>query len=50
MIWGVPFLRDGLGVGYAEAVDRATMVPLGWVIGCPLLGYSPTGSGGASRC
>lgn len=39
MIWGVPFLRDGLGVGYAEAVNRATMVPLGWVIGCPLLGY-----------
>ena len=39
MIWGVPFLRDGLGVGYIEAVDRATMVPLGWVIGCPLLGY-----------
>jgi MFS family permease len=39
MIWGVPFLHDGLGVGYTEAVDRATMVPLGWVIGCPLLGY-----------
>jgi MFS family permease len=39
MIWGVPFLRDGLGVDYAEAVNRATMVPLGWVIGCPLLGY-----------
>ncbi|MGI4953159.1 MAG: MFS transporter [Janthinobacterium lividum] len=39
MIWGVPFLRDGLGVGYAEAVNRATMVPLGWVIGCPVLGY-----------
>jgi MFS family permease len=39
MIWGVPFLRDGLGVGYAEAVNRASMVPLGWVIGCPLLGY-----------
>jgi MFS family permease len=39
MIWGVPFLRDGLGIGYAEAVNRATMVPLGWVIGCPLLGY-----------
>jgi MFS family permease len=39
MIWGVPFLRDGLGAGYAEAVNRATMVPLGWVIGCPLLGY-----------
>lgn len=39
MIWGVPFLRDGMGVDYAEAVNRATMVPLGWVIGCPLLGY-----------
>ncbi len=39
MIWGVPFLRDGMGVGYTEAVNRATMVPLGWVIGCPLLGY-----------
>jgi MFS family permease len=39
MIWGVPFLRDGLGVGYSEAVNRASMVPLGWVIGCPVLGY-----------
>jgi MFS family permease len=39
MIWGVPFLRDTLGISYAEAVNRATMVPLGWVIGCPLLGY-----------
>ena len=39
MIWGVPFLRDGLGIDYADAVNRATMVPLGWVIGCPLLGY-----------
>jgi MFS family permease len=39
MIWGVPFLRDGMGVAYGEAVNRATMVPLGWVIGCPLLGY-----------
>jgi MFS family permease len=39
MIWGVPFLREGLGAGYGDAVNRATMVPLGWVIGCPLLGY-----------
>jgi predicted membrane channel-forming protein YqfA (hemolysin III family) len=39
MIWGVPFLREGLGIDYADAVNRATMVPLGWVIGCPLLGY-----------
>jgi MFS family permease len=39
MIWGIPFLRDTLGISFTEAVDRATMVPLGWVIGCPLLGY-----------
>ena len=39
MIWGIPFLRDGLGIDYTDAVNRATMVPLGWVIGCPLLGY-----------
>ena len=39
MIWGVPFLHTGLGVDFATAVNRATMVPLGWVIGCPLLGY-----------
>jgi MFS family permease len=39
MIWGIPFLRNGLNIGYAEAVNRASMVPLGWVIGCPLLGY-----------
>ncbi|MFP3553074.1 MFS transporter [Paraburkholderia sp. SIMBA_049] len=39
MIWGIPFLRGGLDVSYAEAVNRASMVPLGWVIGCPLLGY-----------
>jgi MFS family permease len=39
MIWGVPFLRQGLGVDAAEAVVRSSMVPLGWVIGAPLLGY-----------
>jgi MFS family permease len=39
MIWGIPFLHNGLDLSYAEAVNRASMVPLGWVIGCPLLGY-----------
>jgi MFS family permease len=39
MIWGVPFLRDGLGADYTQAVDRASMIPLGWVIGSPLMGY-----------
>jgi MFS family permease len=39
MIWGVPFVHLGLGVETAEAVVRSSMVPLGWVIGAPLLGY-----------
>jgi MFS family permease len=39
MIWGLPFLTKGWGLDYAEAVNRASMVPLGWVIGAPLLGY-----------
>ena len=39
MIWGVPHLSQGLDVAAAEAVARSSMVPLGWVIGAPLLGY-----------
>jgi MFS family permease len=39
MIWGVPILQLGFGVSHADAVNRAAMVPLGWVIGAPLLGY-----------
>ena len=35
MIWGVAFLRQGWHIDYAEAVNRASMVPLGWVIGSP---------------
>jgi MFS family permease len=39
MIWGVPFGHEGLGLAAAEATARSSMVPLGWVIGAPLLGY-----------
>ena len=39
MIWGVPFLREGWHLEYGEAVNRAATVPLGWVVGAPLLGY-----------
>ena len=39
MIWGVSFLRQGWHIDYAEAVNRASMVPLGWVVGAPFLGY-----------
>ena len=39
MTWGVAFLRDGWHLGYTQAVGRAAMVPLGWVFGCPIIGY-----------
>jgi MFS family permease len=39
MIWGVRYLQDARGVDYATAVLRSATVPLGWIIGCPLLGF-----------
>ncbi len=39
MIWGVRYLQDAHGFDYASAVLRSSMVPLGWIIGCPLQGY-----------
>jgi MFS family permease len=38
MIWGVRFLQEAHGYEYASAVIRSATVPLGWIIGCPLLG------------
>ena len=39
MVWGVRFLQDGYGLDYETAVIRSAAVSLGWIIGCPLLGY-----------
>jgi MFS family permease len=39
MVWGVRFLEQAHGVDYGSAVLRSATVPLGWVIGCPLLGW-----------
>lgn len=39
MVWGVRFLQEGHGFNYATAVIRSSMVPIGWIIGCPLLGF-----------
>ena len=39
MTWGVRFLQDAYGFGYAGAVVRSAAVPFGWIIGSPLLGY-----------
>jgi MFS family permease len=38
MIWGVRYLQEAHGFDYATAVMRSATVPLGWMIGCPLLG------------
>jgi MFS family permease len=38
MVWGVRYLQEARGVDYATAVLRSATVPLGWIIGCPLLG------------
>ncbi|HET9269454.1 MAG TPA: MFS transporter [Vicinamibacterales bacterium] len=39
MVWGVRFLQDARGFEYVPAVMRSAVVPLGWIIGCPLLGW-----------
>jgi len=39
MTWGVRFLEEGRGREYQDAVMLAATVPLGWMAGCPLLGF-----------
>ena len=39
MVWGVRYLQEAHDVSYASAVMRSATVPLGWMIGCPLLGF-----------
>jgi MFS family permease len=39
MIWGVARFEKDLLLSYHEAVLIVSMVPLGWVVGCPLLGW-----------
>src|SRR5580765_2933909 len=40
MVWGVRYLQEARGFDYGDAVMRSSMVPLGWIIGCPLLGFA----------
>ncbi len=39
MIWGVRYLQEAHGFDYASAVMHSAMVPVGWIIGCPLVGF-----------
>jgi MFS family permease len=39
MIWAVPIFEKDVHIAHAGAVFTASMVPLGWVFGCPLLGW-----------
>jgi len=39
MIWGVRYLQEAHGFDYGSAVMRSAMVPVGWIVGCPLLGF-----------
>jgi MFS family permease len=39
MVWGVRYLQEAHGLDYTAAVMRSALVPFGWIIGCPLLGF-----------
>ena len=39
LVWATSFLHNGEHLSMADAASDASMVPIGWVIGCPLLGY-----------
>jgi MFS family permease len=40
MIWGVARFEKDLQFSFHDAVVIVSMVPLGWVFGCPLLGWA----------
>ena len=39
LVWATSFLHNGEHMSMADAASEASMVPIGWIIGCPLLGY-----------
>ena len=39
MVWGVRFFQEDKFFSFNDAVFAISMVPLGWVFGCPLLGW-----------
>ncbi|QNK64359.1 MFS transporter [Pedobacter sp. PAMC26386] len=39
MTWGVAFFQQDRSFSFHDATVACAMVPMGWVFGCPLLGY-----------
>jgi len=39
MTWGVRYLQEARGLDFTAAVLRSASVPIGWMIGCPLLAF-----------
>jgi MFS family permease len=39
MTWGISFFVQDRGMDRSVAVLASAMVPMGWVVGCPLLGF-----------
>jgi MFS family permease len=39
MVWGIARFQKDLQLSYHDAVIIVSLVPLGWVVGCPLLGW-----------
>ena len=39
MIWAVPIFQKDIQLSFHSSVFTASLVPLGWVVGCPLLGW-----------
>ena len=39
LVWATAFLHNGEHLSMADAASDASMVAIGWIVGCPLLGY-----------
>ncbi len=39
MTWGVAFFQHDEQMSFSSSVATVSMVPLGWVVGCPLMGW-----------
>lgn len=39
MTWGVSFFQKDRGLTYHNAVNTTSLITMGWVVGCPVLGW-----------